>query len=527
MQRRQFLTAAAALAGMPLARPALAQGKGSARVLRFVPQADLANPDPVWTTTTVAYNHGFMIWDTPYGLDGTYTPRPQMMAGHELSDDKMVWRFTLREGLLFHDGEKVRAADVLASIARWGKRRPFGQLLLERTEEMRALDDARLEIRLKKPFPLMLNALADYCFIMPERIAKTDAFKQISEYVGSGPFRFLRDEWMPGSRAAYARNERYVPRDEPADHLAGGKVVHFDRVEWMVMPDPATAGAALQAGEVDWVESPLPDLLEVFRKGSNTRVLVNDKIGSIAFMAINHLHPPFNNPKLLRALLPAIDQKEFMQAAFADEPDLYRTGVGVFTAGMPMANDAGMEALDGPRDIAAAKKLIAESGYAGERIVLMSPTDQPTLQSFGQVMNATLQRLGLNVDYAATDWGTLVQRRSSHEPVEKGGWSTFCSSYTGLSVMDPVVNQPLRGTGLKGWFGWPTDPEMESLRDAWLDAPDQDTRVKIARQMQVEAFRTVPFIPLGQYFQATAVSAKLTGFVEWPTPLFWGVRKTA
>jgi peptide/nickel transport system substrate-binding protein len=522
MKRRELLLSAGA-AG--LARPALAQ-QSSARVLRFVPQADLANPDPVWTTATVAYNHGFMIWDTPYGLDGNYAPQPQMMVGHELSDDRLTWRFTLRDGLLFHDGEKVRAIDVVASINRWGKRRPMGQLLLERAEEIKALDDSRMEIRLKRPYPLMLNALADYLFVMPERIAQTDAYRQITEYVGSGPYRFLRDEWRPGSRAAYARHERYLPRAEAPDHLSGGKVVNFDRVEWIVMPDPATAGNALIAGEVDWVEQPLPDLLPTIRRSRNARVLVNDRIGAIAMMAINHLHPPFDNPKLLRALLSAIDQQQFMEAAFGQERELFRTGVGVFTAGLPMANDAGMEALNAPRDLAAARRAVQESGYRGERVVLMAPSDQANLQAYAQVMRATMSAIGINVDYVSTDWGTLIQRRSSREPVERGGWSAFCTSYSGLSVMDPVVHQPLRGNGLQGWFGWPTDAPMEAMRDEWLEAPDLAAQQAIAQRMQILAFQNVPFLPLGQFYFATAVSTRLSDFVRWPTPLFWGLRKS-
>lgn len=518
MRRRDFLAAAAAAT---IARPALSQSRD--RVLKFIPQADLANPDPIWTTTTVAYNHGFMVWDTPYALDRNYQPKPQMVAGHELSDDRLSWRFTLRDGLLFHDGEPVRAIDLTTSIARWAKRRPLGQLMVSYGAELSALSDKVFEIRLKKPFPLMLNALADYCFIMPERIAKTDAFKQISEYVGSGPFRFLRDEWRPGAGAAYARFERYVPRQEESSLLAGGRVAHFDRIEWMVMPDPASSVSALQTGEADWLESPLPDLLPIIRKNPATRIQLNDKIGAMAMAAINHLHPPFDNPKLLRAVLTAIDQTEFMQAAFNSEPDLYRTGVGVFTAGLPMANDEGMGAFKA--DIPLAKRMVAESGYKGERAVLMAPSDQAVLGAFAPVMAATLERIGINVDHVTTDWGTLVQRRSSQESVEKGGWSMFCTSYTGLSVMDPSVHLPLRGTGKQAWFGWPTDPEMETLRNDWLEETDLAGQKRVARQIQARALTNVPFIPLGQYYLATAVRANLTGFVEWPTPIFWNVRR--
>lgn len=520
MRRRDFLAAAAASV---IARPALSQSRQ--RVLKFIPQADLANPDPIWTTTTVAYNHGFMVWDTPYALDASYQPRPQMVAGHELSDDKLSWRFTLRDGLVFHDGEPVRSIDLVTSIQRWAKRRPLGQLMESFGAELSTDGDKVFVIRLKKPFGLMLNALADYCFIMPERIARTDPFKQISDYVGSGPYRFLRDEWRPGAGAAYARHERYVPRQEEASLLAGGRVAHFERVEWIVMPDPASAAAALQTGEADWLESPLPDLLPILRRNPATRILRNDRIGAMAMAAINHLHPPFDNPKLLRAVLTAIDQKEFMQAAFNNEPDLYADGVGVFTAGLPMANDEGMGVFKA--DPALAKKMVAESGYKGERAVLMAPGDQAVLGAFAPVMAATLERIGINVDHVTTDWGTLVQRRSSQEPVEKGGWSMFCTSYTGLSVMDPAVHLPLRGTGRKAWFGWPTDPEMEKLRDAWIEAPDMAAQKQIARRIQALAFENVPFIPLGQYYLATAARADLTGFLQWPTPIFWNVRRGA
>lgn len=362
MKRRSLLALTAASA---LARPAIAQ---PSRVLRFVPQGNLNNPDPVWTTTTIARNHGLMIWDTLYAVTDRLEPRPQMVEGHEILDDGRRWRFTLRDGLAFHEGEPVRAADCVASIQRWAKRRGLGQRMMAQTDEMRALDDRRFEIRMSKPYPLLPYALSDWCFVMPERVARTSAFEQIADYTGSGPYRFVRDEWVAGSQAVYARNDRYVPRQEPPDGAAGGKVVNFDRVVWQVVPDPATAAAALQAGEVDWVEQPLFDLLPSLRASRGVRVLQNDSVGAICMVAFNHLHPPFNNPRLLRALLPAVDQQVFMEAAYGQETGLFRTGVGVFTPGLPMANTAGLEVLTGPRDPALAKRLVAESGYKGERV---------------------------------------------------------------------------------------------------------------------------------------------------------------
>ena len=224
MQRRTILAGTAASLLFPLARPALSQ---PARVLRFVPQANLANPDPIWTTATVATNHGYMVWDTLYGIDDALVSRPQLVAGHTVSDDRLTWVFTLGDGLRFHDGEPVRAIDCTTSINRWAQRNPFGAQLLRQTAEMTPIDDRRFRIRLSSPFPQMLYALgAGSCFVMPERVAKTSASQQISEYVGSGPYRFLPKEWVSGAAAAYERFDAYQPRSEPPQWLSGGKVAH-------------------------------------------------------------------------------------------------------------------------------------------------------------------------------------------------------------------------------------------------------------------------------------------------------------
>jgi len=513
---------ALALSAAVLAKPAIAQ---PARTLRFVPQGNLNNPDPVWTTTTLARNHGLMIWDTLYAVDGGLNPRPQMVEGHELRDDGRTWRFTLRDGLRFHDNEPVRSVDCVASIQRWAKRRGLGQRLLAQTESMPAISDRVFEIRMTRPYALLPTALADWCFVMPERIARTSPFEQIKEYVGSGPFRFVADEWVSGSRALYVRNAAYVPRQEKPDGAAGGKIVHFDQVEWRIVPDQATAAAALQSNEVDWVEQPLFDLLPTLRKARGVRVLQNDKTGAIAMVAMNHLHPPFDNPKLRRALLPGIDQQAFMQAAYGDETGLFRTGVGVFTPGLPMASTAGLEALTGSRDVALAKRLVAESGYKGERMVLMAPSDYADQQAYSQVIRELMVQVGINVDYVSMDWGTLVQRRASREPPDKGGWSMFCTTYEGMTVANPASHLPMRGNGLEGWFGWPTDPVMEGLRDQWFDAADEAAQKAICDTMQRRAFQEVPFYPVGQRFLPTAIRDSLTDLVPASYPVFWGVRR--
>jgi peptide/nickel transport system substrate-binding protein len=525
MDRRSFFKASAAVMASALATPAIAQG--NSKVLRCVPEANLGSIDPIWTTATVATNHGYMVYDTLYGVDLSLTPRPQMVAGHTQSDEGKTWTFTLRDGLFFHDDEKVRSVDCIASINRWSKRSAWGQALAAVTQEMTAQSDNQFTIRLKKPFALILYALGvGGCFIMPERIARTDPFKQIADPTGSGPFKFVKDEWIAGARAVWVKNEKYKPRDEQADFFAGGKQVYVDRVEHTVMPDGATAAAALQTGEVDWVHIPLIDLVPMLKQSSGITVAVYDPLGWLGIIRPNFLYPPFNNRKLLRAILPAIDQREFLAAVIGEQTELGKMPAGYFTIGSGMANMAGMEALSGPRDVAKAKRLVAESGYQGEPVLLMSPTDQPALTQVSQVTRSVFEKVGINVNYSAMDWSTLVTRRASREPPEKGGWNAFCTSWSGLSVADPGGHFPLRGNGSGAWFGWPTDPKVEQMRDAWFDAADEGAQKKICENIQSDAFEQVPFIPIGQWFYPTAFRNNITDIVRSPNILHWNLKKS-
>ncbi|WP_137179587.1 ABC transporter substrate-binding protein [Roseomonas sp. AR75] len=527
--RRELISVVAG--GLALPMPSVRASGVAARRLRFVPQADLAVLDPVVTTAYVTRNHALMVYDTLYGLDAALRPVPQMAEGHRVEDDGRRWTFRLREGLRFHDGEPVRARDCVASIQRWWQRDPLGRLMAARVEEIAATDDRSFVIRLSRPFGPMLDALgklaSPICAIMPERLARTDPARAVTEVVGSGPFRFRAEERVPGALAVYERFEDYVPRaDGTPEWTAGPKRVHLDRVEWHTLPDPATAAAALQRGEMDWWEQPAFDLLPLLRRRDDIAVVTTELLGSISLCRFNHLHPPFDNPALRRALLHAVNQADFMTAVAGAEPGAWRDGVGIWPPGSPLASEAGMEAITGPHDLERSRREIRESGYRGERIVALVSTDFPTGKAAGEVGTDLFRRLGLNVDHVAADWGTVVQRRASREPVERGGWSCFYSGFATLDLLDPGLHQPLRGSGQDGWFGWPTIPRMETLAAAWIDAPDLAAQRAIAAEMQRLAFEEVPYLPLGQYFQPTAYRRRLTGVLRGP-PLFWNLRQAA
>ncbi len=302
-------------------------------------------------------------------------------------------------------------------------------------------------------------------------------------------------------------------------------MVHFDRVEWKIMPDPATAAAALQTGEIDWWENPLIDLVGTLKQNKDVVTHVLDPLGALAIIAFNHTQPPFDNPKLLRALLPAINQQDYVGSVVGELTELGQINAGFFTLGSPYANTAGMEALTGKRDVALARKLVAESGYKGEKVLLMSPSDQPQLQIMAQVTHAMFQSVGINSQYMSMDWGTLVTRRASKEPSDKGGWNSFCTTWAGLTTSNPGSSFPLRGNGAAGWFGWPVDAKMEELRDAWFDAPDMDAQKKICEQMQLLAFQNIPYMPVGQWANPTGYRRNITGVLKGSPAVFWNVRR--
>jgi peptide/nickel transport system substrate-binding protein len=525
MHRREFLAGSAAT----LAVPAIARAQGN-RVLKFIPQSDVTVLDPVWTTAYVTRNHGFMVFDTLYGQDSRYQASPQMVAGHVIEADGRLWLLTLRDGLKWHDGEKVLARDCVASVQRWGKRDAFGQALLAATDELSAPDDRTIRFRLKKPFPLLPDALGKspslMCPMMPERLATTDAFTQITEMVGSGPFRFVAKERVPGARVVYERFAGYLPRsDGTPDWTSGPKVVNFDRVEWTVIPDASTAASALQNGEQDWWDYANADLLPLLRRAKNLKVSVQDPSGQCAMMRFNFLQPPFNNPAIRRALLGAVNQADFMTAVATDDAAMWHVPTGFFCPGTPMASDVGMAPLSGPRDYARVKAELAAAGYQGERVVLLAATDFPVLKAMSDVCADMLQKAGLNVDYQALDWGTVNQRRVKKDPVEQGGWSCFCTAWAGTDMINPAGELALRTNGANAWIGWPDNRRLEALRQDWFDAPDPAAQQSVARDIQAEAFQFLPYLPLGQYLQATAYSTKLSGVLNG-FALFWHVQRT-
>lgn len=528
MHRRGMLTAGmGALAAPLLGRAAAGGAVRDPETLRFIPAADPVVLDPHLTTAYATRTHALLVWDTLYGLDGNFVPHPQMAEGQEVSDGGRLVLIRLREGLRFHDGQPVLARDCVASIDRWARRDPLGNDMLARLERLDAPDDRTVRVRLRRPFPLLFEALGKttppVCAILPERLAS--AAGPLGAIIGSGPYRFLAEEHEPGVLTAYARFDGYVPREsEVASGTAGPKRAGFARVEWRPASEPAEALAALRSGAADWWQSPDLASQAALRRERSILLGAHDPLGFVAICRFNHLHPPFDSQDVRRAVLLGFSQAEMMGSMVPGDRRLWRDRVGFFPPGTPYASEAGLDPLFAAGDPAAARRALTEAGYGGERILVLVPTDTPALAALAQVGLDALRRMGFTAEAAAADWTTLMRRRMSREPVSRGGWSVFFTLWAGADMRHPGIHQPLRAGGQRAWFGWPDSPAIEALREAWLDAADAESRRRIAAELHAEAAAALPYVPLGQTFAPMAVRRDILG-VQPGLPLFWNIRR--
>jgi peptide/nickel transport system substrate-binding protein len=513
----------ATVAGM-----ALMAGPTSAQTLTAVKHSALRVLDPIMTTAYMSRNHGYMIFDTLYALDSDLVPQPQMVESHTVSDDGLTYKFTLRAGLKFHDGAPVTGEDVAASIARWGERDGMGQVLMSFVDSMSG-DGNVFVMQLKKPYGLVIDSLAkpssNVPFIMPKRLAETPSTEPIPEQIGSGPFVWVADEFQPGVKAVYAKNEDYVPRDEPASWASGGKVVKVDRVEWVVISDDQTTLNALQAGEIDYWEAPPNDLLPILQGNSDITVRNLNKMGMQTIMRPNTLHPPMDNVLIRRAAIAAVYQKDVLDALVGSS-EYYNLCGAMFVCGTPLASAVGSETLTEGNGMDKAKALLAEAGYDGTPIVIMHPTDVGSLRTQPVVVAQAMRDAGFAVDLQAMDWQTLVGRRASQAPIAEGGWNLFITNWVGADVFNPLVNNMVNGKGSDGgWFGWPDVPKLEELRMSYATAGTLDEQKMLAEEIQKISYEEGVYAPIGQYFIPSAWSSELEGVLDGPVPFFWNISK--
>ena len=527
-----LLTAAAVAlpAAWFIAGDADAQGK---KTITAVMQADVKIFDPIVNTADITSRFALMVFDTLFSLDQNLVPQPQMVGKYDISSDGLTYTFVLRDGLKFHDGTPVTAEDVVTSLKRWWVKDGGGQIIQKYTKELVAVDDKTFRLVLTQPYGLVLDTLAkpdaNVPVIMPKRLAVTDPNQPVTEVMGSGPFKFAKDEWVPGSKVVFTKNTDYVPRSEPANGFSGGKVVKVDRVEWVVLPDPQSAVQALNRGQIDFIEIPPVDLLPLLKANKDVKVEDISPLGTQGILRINHLQPPFTDVRARHAMQWLVNQRDFMTAAIGD-PSLWKVCGSFLICGEPMAFNDGADMLnqDIPNEqrIAKAKELLQQAGYKGEPVVLLDPANYPAFHVANLVFSEALKKAGVNVQLDTMDWSTLVTRRTKKDPAGQGGWSIFFTSSGGLEGSNPAFNIATAANCDKAWWGWPCDPKLEELRSQWALATTLEARKKIAQQIQIVATDDVIYIPWGVWKTPAAMRQNLKNMLKVPDSIiFWNVEK--
>ncbi|BAV52925.1 dipeptide/oligopeptide ABC transporter substrate-binding protein (plasmid) [Mesorhizobium loti] len=527
ISRREILKAGLA-AGASLAIPSVLRAQTApmdARTVHMVKAAGLSIFDPTVTTVNMTLDHGLAIYDTLFSLDSKFMPQPQMVGKWGVSDDKKTYTFGLRDGLNWHDGTPVTAADCVASIRRWGQVKPGGKFLMARASDISKKDEKTFTIVLKEPLGLLPTLLTQSLYVMREKDADTPATEAVTANIGSGPFTFNHALAKPGSSFAYDRNEKYVPRSEPSDGLAGGKIVKVDRVIWDLIGDQQTALAALQAGEIDYVELPPADFYPVIESDPNLTLQVLDASGQVYYLRMNCLQKPFDNVKARQAVLHLVNQEAYL-SVISPDPKYSSTVTSFFGDGNPVSNDENTGWFKKGGDPEKAKQLLKEAGYAGEKVVILQPTDWAEGSNTSQVLAAELQKIGVNAELAASDWGGVAARRVNKGPVNEGGWSIFITTESNSSRGDPTATESLGASGEAGWFGWPKSAEYEALRAKWADVQTIEERKALASKMQQLAWDLAGTVFLGRVVSPIARRKTLTGLIGMPELVpMWNMEK--
>jgi peptide/nickel transport system substrate-binding protein len=527
-RKRVALYAALPLAlGLGLAaQPAAAQ-----KTLTVVPHADLRILDPLQAAATITTIHASNIYDQLFAWDVNLLPKPQMVGDFNVSADKLTYTMTLRPGLKFHDGSPVTTKDVIASVNRWMKRDGVGKKLAEVMASFTATDDKTFVIKLKQPYAWVEYSLGNhagnYPAIMREKEAMIDPMTAVGAdaQIGSGPYKFAKDEWKPGSEIVYLKNADYVPRPEAPDAMAGGKQAKVDRLVLKIIPDSLTSANALISGEVDFVDSVNGDVVPLLEKNKDVVVQKLAPVGGFGAIRPNALHPPFNNPKARQALALVVEQEDYMQASFG-EKKWWKNCFSLLVCGSVYGSEAGMETFK-KADPARAKKLFEEAGYKGEKIIITSTKEIQNIGTQAEVLAGGLRKIGVNAEVEWADWGTTLTRflTNKNPPGQPGHWNIFTTTNSWSTWHHPLTNVGIILTPDGSWAGWPADAEGEKLRGEFIQATDQTARMAILEKLHRRLAEVMPYVVTGQFDVPYAWRKTVTGVLPTSKLVLWNIEK--
>ena len=514
--RRAALAGGLVLAGASLLQPQAARAE---KALTVVLESEVTILDPHATTVNITRTFALHVFDTLFAMNEAGEIKPQMVDSWQTSPDKLTWTFTLRDGLKWHDGTPVTAADCVASLKRWAGRDSLGKMLLADMASLDAVDAKSFKLVLKEPFPLLLDVLgkpnAPLPVMLPERLAATPGDQRIAEPIGSGPFRFVKSEWRPGNAMVLERNPDYVPRKEKPDFLAGGKKVNIDRLVLRVMPDQSTGANALMMGEIDYMQYLPFDMLPLLEKERSVKLMGLGGLHQFqGNFRLNHAAPPFDNPAVRRVLWKLADQDATLTAIGV--PDRYKAKScpSFWMCGTPLSTDAG--SAGAKLDLAAARAELKASGYKGEPVIILEVAGSIS-QTASRVLAQNMRDVGFTVEQQPRDWPTVLARRA-----KKDGWSMFPVYSNGTDMFSPLTHFYVAST-CNDFPGWSCDERIPKLLKNFTQATTQEERKRIAADIQVIAYDLVPSVMWGQFSIASGYRSDLKGMIQSSYPMFWEV----
>ncbi len=522
--RHGLLAASAMALTLSLAGCAgLDAGASASRTLRAAPHTGLTTLDPITTTAYITRSHGYLVYDTLFGLDQNLEPQPQMVGSYQISPDRRTYTFRLRDGLTWHDGTPVTAEDCVASLRRWGARDGVGQAMMANTASLRATGARTIVLQLHRADPTVLHELgkisSNVPFMMPRRIATTNPNTPITNPIGSGPFRFVAGEFRPGQRAVYERFAGYVPRTEPTSLAAGSRAGQVDRIEWIAYPNREAAAQALLRNEVQYLESPAPQSVQMLRDDPNVRVGYTDPAGNIGMAVFNHHVAPFNNVAMRRAVVTALSQEDAMTAAFGTDRTAWRTCFSIYPCGTPYSGETRSQLMRSA-NVVAARQMLERAGYRGETVTMLNPTDNAVISAWTQSTVRRLREIGMTVQVEDMTWDELVRHRSeAHGSPGHRPWSMFHTWWVAADLMNPLAIA-FSGNHNRGWVSGMEDAQVERLRRQFATARTPQQAQAAARQLQERLWANANFAVLGQFFEPIAYRSNVTG-LQSPVQMYY------
>jgi peptide/nickel transport system substrate-binding protein len=503
--------------------------------------APSGSPDPQVNYTLqewqlLIFTHdGLVAFKRAGGREGTKLVPDLAESIPKPTNGGKTWTFKLRSGIKFSNGQTVTPKDVRATFERlfkigdspnsgtWYNVIVGGDACVKKPKSCSlakgiTTSGNKITFHLTHGDPEFLDKLGTpFAFILPTGTSNKEV--QIPP-PGTGPYYFA--QYNPNKQIKLVRNKYFKEWSKDAQP-AGNPDVILQKFGLGVEAEVTQ----VENGQADWVfDTPPADRLNELSSKYSKQVFINP-LTAVWYIALNTRIPPFNNLKARQAVMAALSQEDYMRALVGDDNALWKALPGFFTPDTPLYTEEGGEILKGKRDLTAAKKLLAESSYKGEPVTCVVAQDQPITKAQGDVTAELLKRIGMNVDFVATDWGTTGQRRAQKSPPGQGGWGMFHTWHAGADCVNPAVYIAIRATGDTAWFGWPNVPSVETEVTAWFDAKTLDEEKAAIKRLNKAALDNVVYAPTGFFLGYQAWRKNVSGIVKGPIPFAWGVSKTA